>query len=70
MEFKNSLIYDENEDKYISLDGKEFIRCKDKYRKRKSGYVSTSKVYRCYDWDKDGQKTKGIYFSETFQKYR
>lgn len=21
-------------------------------------------------WDKDGQKTKGIYISETFQKYR
>lgn len=70
MEFRNSLIYDEKQDKYLSLDGKEFTRCKDKYRKRESGYVSITKVYRCFDWNKDGEKTKGIYISETFQKYR
>ena len=29
-----------------------------------------SKVYRCFDWNKDGKKTKGIYISETFQKHR
>ncbi|WP_073997465.1 IS1182 family transposase [Anaerococcus urinomassiliensis] len=69
-EFKQSLIYDENQDKYISLEGKFFVRCKDRYDTKKSGYVSMSKVYRCFDWNKDGQKTKGIYIAETFQKYR
>ena len=70
MEFRNNLIYDEKQDKYISSDGKEFIRCKDQHRKKKSGYITTTKVYRCFDWNKDGQKTKGIYISETFQHYR
>lgn len=69
-EFKKSLKYDERQDKYTSQEGKEFIRCSDRYRKRKSGYVTTTKVYRCFDWNKEGQKTKGIYISETFQKYR
>ena len=69
-EFKQSLIYDESQDKYISPEGKFFVRCKDRYDTKKSGYVSMSKVYRCFDWNKDGQKTKGIYISETFQKYR
>ena len=69
-EFRKSLIYDNINDKYISKEGKEFIRCNDRYRKRKSGYVTTTKVYRCFDWNKDGQKTKGIYISETFQKHR
>lgn len=69
-EFRDSLKYDEKQDKYISLEGKEFTRCKDKYRIRKSGYISITKVYRCFDWDKDSKKTKGIYISETFQKYR
>ena len=68
--FRDSLEYDETQDKYISQEGKEFIRCNDRYRKRKSGYTTTTKVYRCFDWNKDGQKTKGIYISETFQKYR
>ena len=68
--FRKSLIYDDIEDKYISEEGKEFIRCADRYRKRKSGYVTTTKVYRCFDWNKDGQKTKGIYIAEIFQKYR
>ena len=69
-EFKKSLKYDERQDKYTSQEGKEFIRCNDRYRKRKSGYVTTTKVYRCFDWNKEGQKTKGIYIAETFQKYR
>ena len=69
-EIKKSLKYDEKQDKYISQEGKEFIRCNDRYRKRKSGYVTTTKVYRCFDWNKEGQKTKGIYIAETFQKYR
>ena len=30
--FKKSLIYDKTQDKYISQEGKEFIRCKDRYR--------------------------------------
>ena len=68
--FRESLKYDEKQDKYISQEGKEFIRCNDRYRKRKSVYVTTTKVYRCFDWNKEGQKTKGIYISETFQKYR
>ena len=68
--FRDSLEYDETQDKYISQEDKEFIRCNDRYRKRKSGYTTTTKVYRCFDWNKDGQKTKGIYISETFQKYR
>ncbi|WP_268873870.1 transposase [Anaerococcus urinomassiliensis] len=29
-----------------------------------------TKVYRSFDWNKDGQKTKGIYIAKTFQKYR
>lgn len=70
VEFRNSLTYDEKEDKYLSPDGKEFIRCKDRHKKRKSGYITTTKVYRCFDWNKDEQITKGIYISETFQKYR
>jgi len=69
-EFRNSLRYDKTSDKYISKEGKEFIRCTDRYRKRKSGYTTTSKVYRCFNWNKDGQKTKGIYIAEIFQKYR
>lgn len=69
-EFRESLIYDDIQDRYISQEGKEFIRCKDRYDTKKSGYVSISKVYRCFDWNKDGQKTKGIYIAETFQKYR
>ena len=69
-EFRESLKYDERQDKYISQEGKVFVRCKDRYDTKKSGYVSISKVYRCFDWNKEGQKTKGIYISETFQKYR
>ena len=69
-EFRKSLRYDKTSDKYISQEGKEFIRCTNKYRKRKSGYTTTTKVYRCFDWNKDGQKTKGIYITEKFQKYR
>lgn len=69
-EFRKSLVYDKNQDKYKSKEGKEFIRCKDRYNKRKSGYVTTTKVYRCFNWNKAGQKTKGIYIAETFQKYR
>lgn len=69
-EFRKSVIYLKEEDKYISPDGKEFIRCKDRLRKRKSGYISTTKVYRCFDWNTNGQKTKGIYIAETFTKYR
>lgn len=42
-EFRESLVYDETQDKYISKEGKEFIRCNDKYRKRKSGYITTTK---------------------------
>ncbi len=68
-EFRESLKYDEKQDKYKSQEGKEFIRCNDRYRKRKRGYVTT-KVYRWFDWSKEGQKTKGIYIAETFQKYR
>ena len=49
--------------------GQELI-CNDRYRKRKSGQVTTTKVHRCFDWNKEGQKTKGIYIAETFQKYR
>ena len=70
MEFRNNLTYDETKDQYISSDGKEFIRCKDQHRKKKSGYITTTKVYRCFNWNKEGQKTKGIYIAETFQKYR
>lgn len=69
-EFRKSLVYDKNQDKYKSKEGKEFVRCKDRYRKRKSGYITTTKVYRCFNWNKAGQKTKGIYIAETFQKYR
>lgn len=69
-EFRKSLKYDEKQDKYISQEGKEFIRCKYQNRKKKSGYITTTKVYRCFDWNKEGQKTKGIYIAETFQKYR
>ena len=69
-ELRESLKYDEKQDKYISQDGKEFIRCNDRYSKRKSGYITKTKIYRCFDWNKEGQKTKGIYISETFQKYR
>jgi transposase len=70
-EIKKSLKYVQKQDKYISQEGKEFIRCNDRYKKKKSGYVTTTKkVYRCFDWNKEGQKTKGIYIAETFQKYR
>ena len=69
-EFRESLKYDERQDKYISQEGKKFIRCKDRKRNHKSGYISITKVYRCFDWNKEGQKTKGIYIAETFQKYR
>lgn len=60
----------ENRYEYISQKGKEFIRCNDRYRKRKIGYITITKVYRSFDWNKEGQKTKGIYIEETFQKYR
>ena len=67
-EFRQSLIYDKNQDKYISEEGKEFIRCKDKYDKKKSGYVSISKVYRCFDWNKDGQKNQRNLHSRNIPK--
>lgn len=38
--------------------------------KRNSGYITRTKVYGCFNWNKDGQKTKGIYIAEIFQKYR
>ena len=53
-EFRKSLKYDKKQDKYISQEGKEFIRCKDRYRKKKSGYIRTTKVYRCFDCNKGG----------------
>ena len=60
----------ENRYEYISQGGKELIRCNDRYRKRKIGYITITKVYRSLDWNKEVQKTKGIYIAETFQKYR
>lgn len=70
MKFKNSLKYIQEEDKYVTEDGKEFIRCNDQKRIKKSGYTSISKVYKCFNWNIDGQKTKGLYISEIFLKYR
>lgn len=70
MKYRNSLIHDEKQDKYLSSEEKDFIQCKDRQKKIKSGNVSITKVYSCFNWDKNGQKTKGIYISETFQRYR
>ncbi|MGR5590495.1 hypothetical protein ACP5WT_05095 [Peptoniphilus grossensis] len=55
----------ENRYKYISQEGKEFIRCNDRYRKRKIGYITITKVYRSFDWNKEGQKPK----ESTYQKH-
>lgn len=69
-EFRNSLKYNAEEDSYTSHEGKKFIRVKDRYRKTTSGFITVSKVYKCFDWNQDGQKTKGIYIAENFIKYR
>src|SRR5699024_12575308 len=39
-EFRESLIYDESQDKYISPEGKIFVRSKDKNDTKNSGYAS------------------------------
>ncbi|MFM1541447.1 hypothetical protein ABGF49_02430 [Helcococcus ovis] len=70
MKFRESLIDNKETDSYESKDGDLFVRIKDKKRVKKSGYISTSKVYKCFDWNKDGFKTKSLYFTEIFEKYR
>ena len=37
---------------------------------KKKWICNNKKVYRCFIWNKDGQKTKGIYIAEIFKKYR
>ncbi|MFM1551668.1 transposase [Helcococcus ovis] len=43
---------------------------KDRKKVKKSGYISISKVYKCFDWNLNGTKTKSIWFTEIFEKYR
>lgn len=69
-EYRKSLKYNEKEDMFISPEGKKFIRVKDRHTKKKSGFIAVTKVYKCLDWNTNGQKTKGIYISENFIKYR
>ena len=42
----------------------------DRIRRKKSGYPSASKVYCCWDWNENGQKTKTFFFAEKFNEYR
>lgn len=68
--FRESLINDKNLDQYTSPEGKVFVRLKDSKKTTRTGYVRISKVYKCFDWNKDGYKTKSIYITELFEKYR
>lgn len=70
MKFRESLIDNKETYSYESKDGDLFVRIKDKKRVKKSCYILTSKVYKCFDWNKDGFKTKSLYFTEKFEKYR
>lgn len=70
MEERASLIYDEAGDYYTHPNGKHFVRAGDRIRKKKSGYPSVSKVYCCWDWNENGQKTKSFFFAEKFNEYR
>ncbi len=63
MEERASLIYDEAGDYYTHPNGKRFVRATDRIRKKKSGYPSVSKVYCCWDWNENGQKTKSSFFN-------
>ncbi|RRD89041.1 IS1182 family transposase, partial [Clostridiales bacterium COT073_COT-073] len=62
--------YLEEQDCYVHPNGKRFVRVADRVSKKKSGYQTTSKVYRCFDWNEDGQKTKSLYFTEKLNHYR
>ena len=64
-EFRESLKYDEKQDKYISQDGKEFIRCNDRYSKRKSGYITKKKSTDVSTGTKKDKKPK----ESTYQKH-
>ena len=67
--FLNSLEYNE-EDCYISKESKKFVRVKDRIKISDSGYKKVSKIYKCFDWNIDGYRTKSIYFSEKFNEFR
>ncbi|EHL15665.1 hypothetical protein HMPREF9628_02286 [Peptoanaerobacter stomatis] len=69
-EERQKLIYDKEKDTYQDENRKIYIRIKDKIRKRESGYKSKTKVYKCFDYNTNGQKTKTYYFTEKFEKYR
>ncbi len=69
-EFRENLIYDKDLDQYKTEEGKIFLRIKDRKKVKKSGYISISKVYKCFDWNLNGTKTKSIWFTEIFEKYR
>ena len=68
--FLNSLEYNEEEDCYISKESKKFVRVKDRIKISDSGYKKVSKIYKCFDWNIDGYRTKSIYFSEKFNEFR
>ena len=70
MQERDSYTYWEEQDCYVHPNGKRFVRVADRVSKKKSGYQTTSKVYRCFDWNEDGQKTKSLYFTEKLNHYR
>lgn len=68
-EERKQFVYDAKTDSYYHPNGKVFIRVSNRKQKTASGYVRESKVYRCFDWS-ESQKTRSIYITEKFDKYR
>ena len=67
---REELRYNKQQDYYEDKEGKKFVRVSNKISKKASGYKSVSKVYKCFEWNKGGQKTKSYYFTDKFEKYR
>ena len=78
MEFRLSMKYDETEDAYTCKGGRKLFFETTKTKKGFTGYMSTTKVYRCtscegcphYGKCYKGIHSKSIQVSETFDRFR
>ena len=78
MEFRLSMEYDREKDEYTCRNGRKLRHSSNRSKESKTGYISTSRIYRCEDCTGcpylgkcyKGKHTKSIQVSERFDQYR
>ena len=78
MEFRLSMEYDREKDEYTCRNGRKLRYSSNRSKESKTGYISTSRIYRCEDCTGcpylgkcyKGKHTKSIQVSERFDQYR